>query len=409
MRLLKESVENETDISCFLGVPYIETHKALNELMMLGYVIQVPTPAGYLYKLSNKGIGVLESELLLKTRDETFTIKIDAISGDLYHVDSLNSYPLKNDSGETICSNIAQPSLWDITSKFKDIKELYRQYMAKFKDSKPCELDDILDIINFYTEYRRLRLLVFENNQGGFRFKVFDRQYYAPEYEEPLTEMARMGIDIWQMEEMEQCALLEKNLTDKNEADNVAVKEHKAIKEIITTILPLEIDENQRSVVYPVYPLTTTEHFEKLLESFNEAEQEIIIISPWVAQEVICDIETHMKKFINRGGRLWIGYGYPGNVNHKNAQTEKTIKLLVKILGTKNFYPVKLGDTHEKILICDKKFAIVGSYNWLSFRGDRKRGFVAETSVFIGIPDVVTQIYERVQRRLILKRGKISE
>lgn len=36
---------------------------------------------------------------------------------------------------------------------------------------------------------------------------------------------------------------------------------------------------------------------------------------------------------------------------------------------------VKLGDTHAKVLISDSSWAIVTSFNWLSFKGSRKLEF----------------------------------
>jgi phosphatidylserine/phosphatidylglycerophosphate/cardiolipin synthase-like enzyme len=60
----------------------------------------------------------------------------------------------------------------------------------------------------------------------------------------------------------------------------------------------------------------------------------------------------------------------------------------------------RLGNTHEKVLIVDKKFALVTSFNFLSFRGDPSRGFRQETGVYHEIPEKVDQLAEQMLGRL---------
>lgn len=43
---------------------------------------------------------------------------------------------------------------------------------------------------------------------------------------------------------------------------------------------------------------------------------------------------------------------------------------------------VRLGDTHEEILVADIKSAVVTSLNFLSFRGDPKKGLRRETGLY---------------------------
>jgi phosphatidylserine/phosphatidylglycerophosphate/cardiolipin synthase-like enzyme len=35
--------------------------------------------------------------------------------------------------------------------------------------------------------------------------------------------------------------------------------------------------------------------------------------------------------------------------------------------------------THQKILICDRTFAVTGSFNWLSYAGEQDEGYRNET------------------------------
>jgi len=48
---------------------------------------------------------------------------------------------------------------------------------------------------------------------------------------------------------------------------------------------------------------------------------------------------------------------------------------------------VKRTETHEKFIICDNRFCVFGSFNWLSYRGERDRGYRRETSLYSERPD----------------------
>ena len=39
-------------------------------------------------------------------------------------------------------------------------------------------------------------------------------------------------------------------------------------------------------------------------------------------------------------------------------------------------------ETHEKFIICDDVFCAWGSFNWLSYRGERDSGYRREASVY---------------------------
>lgn len=62
---------------------------------------------------------------------------------------------------------------------------------------------------------------------------------------------------------------------------------------------------------------------------------------------------------------------------------------------------VRLGDTHAKVLVVDQTFCVVSSFNWLSFRGDPNRTFRDEQGVYITMPAVIDDVYEKNMRRVL--------
>ena len=184
--------------------------------------------------------------------------------------------------------------------------------------------------------------------------------------------MAESGVEIWEMTELP--ASIRDELPLPHQSGTTGpYEEEKALKELWTAFDVPKL-EDRPEVNGAVYPLTTTEHFAKMQEALENAEHTVYIVSPWVSNEVIDELFPVMKSFLRRGGHLWIGYGYPHDEEYKGKRTEKAVKRLKEKLASNRFHAVRLGDTHEKILICDDKFAIVGGYNWLSFRGTVSAG-----------------------------------
>ena len=100
-----------------------------------------------------------------------------------------------------------------------------------------------------------------------------------------------------------------------------------------------------------------------------------MIISPWIRAEVVNnEFVGRLRKVLDRGTELYIGYGFgKDDRSHRRTELVKRDKQAegdLKRLGDqyRNFNFARLGDTHAKVLICDARFSIVTSFNWLSFR-----------------------------------------
>lgn len=108
----------------------------------------------------------------------------------------------------------------------------------------------------------------------------------------------------------------------------------------------------------------------KFLETFFIAEDEIDIISPWISNNVVDKklIEL-MESALKRGVKIKILYGI-GN-DDRSKKTDIMAEQLIQCFSKYDkLFTMKKTNTHYKLLICDDKFAISGSYNLLSFRGD---------------------------------------
>jgi hypothetical protein len=59
----------------------------------------------------------------------------------------------------------------------------------------------------------------------------------------------------------------------------------------------------------------------------------------------------------------------------------------------------RLGNTHEKILVKDREFIAMTSFNWLSFRGDPKRTLRLERGICVRDAAIVQAEFELLVAR----------
>lgn len=136
-----------------------------------------------------------------------------------------------------------------------------------------------------------------------------------------------------------------------------------------------------------------------LKEALNESTQRLLIISPWIRHQVVnWEFLTALDAALRRGVKVYIGYGIDDGEGHKgNAaqgklpitpQAEKELNKLAQ--KYKNFKFVYVGNTHRKSLVCDDRFAVTTSFNWLSFRGDTgkprdERGWLVRKKQYVDL------------------------
>lgn len=150
--------------------------------------------------------------------------------------------------------------------------------------------------------------------------------------------------------------------------------------------------------------IRTHEHPGLLRKALTGSRNRLLIVSPWINHWVIDDMFVmSLEALLRNGVKVTIGYGLAddegtrGTDKAKNKpaithQAEKELSSLQRRFD--NFKLVFLGNTHRKLLISDDKFAIVTSFNWLSFRGDPGRKARDEFGYLVTEPDDVEIIFQ---------------
>ena len=130
----------------------------------------------------------------------------------------------------------------------------------------------------------------------------------------------------------------------------------------------LELDISEGKI------LEVGEHKDYFLYALKNAKECVCIHSPWVRANVLEGYQKELESTMARGVKVCIKYGLkPRNKLDKAPIDEESRVLFTRWSGKypKHFIS-KTDNSHEKILICDSEFMIVGSFNWLSFAGVQK-------------------------------------
>lgn len=110
--------------------------------------------------------------------------------------------------------------------------------------------------------------------------------------------------------------------------------------------------------------LDTCNHAIYLSKTLQEADKEVVIISPWLRyDEYLAEQLLDIEKAVERGIEVRVFYGWKMG---DSRETEDQIRHYRKVLG-QNLVRVS-NHTHEKCVVRDREEMAIGSFNWLSHR-----------------------------------------
>ncbi len=172
----------------------------------------------------------------------------------------------------------------------------------------------------------------------------------------------------------------------------------------------LERDNLQQQLqvasVGEVRVVRTEEHRELLERALREAQEEVIVISPWMNRHTVDHaLCTLIRQALTRGVKVRIGYGY---MHERTAgEAERSQRLANEVIHRlreyqRNLRPelleiVNVRGTHEKVLICDDQFGVATSFNWLSYRGEVDDQYRRETGLVVQSPEAVSRLAEQAR------------
>jgi uncharacterized protein YjbI with pentapeptide repeats len=106
-----------------------------------------------------------------------------------------------------------------------------------------------------------------------------------------------------------------------------------------------------------------------LLEALEQAQGRLIIVCPWLNRNSIdADLMQKFRDCLNRNCRIEIGWGHLSDRNRIGISWRYNALPDLRQMEQDypGFFSLKLLGTHEKFLVCDSTFAMLGSHNLLT-------------------------------------------
>jgi hypothetical protein len=141
--------------------------------------------------------------------------------------------------------------------------------------------------------------------------------------------------------------------------------------------------------------LRVWEHRPAMIKAITDAHERVMIVSPWITAEATDnEVINAIEAALQRGVNIFIGYGITDDTSRErdrppDPRVMDKLRRFERSRRLRGRLIVKRLQTHEKIFLKDDDTYIVGSFNWLSFRGDRQRGLRRESSELICEPTTV--------------------
>jgi hypothetical protein len=143
-----------------------------------------------------------------------------------------------------------------------------------------------------------------------------------------------------------------------------------------------------------------------LATTLRDVKERLVIVSAFLSTAVVDN--EFLKKLdaaLVRGVKVWVVYGPP---SHEDREKERANRpewreAEAALRNLRKRYPeafqLATFPTHEKILLRDNDFVVSGSFNWLSFRGDRGRGLRYEDALQVTESAAIEEYFTEITAR----------
>lgn len=167
---------------------------------------------------------------------------------------------------------------------------------------------------------------------------------------------------------------LEQQITKLNLTKLQTEEALKRSHQIIAQLKTINPDTNSSKIV----PVKNEKHRDYLIDALRNAEKRIVITSGWIRNSVITnEFKSLFKACLDRNVKVFIYYGYVYGNKHEKSDKEALEFLEHMSEQYSNFVfrnhltndQSGISGNHSKILILDKRFVVLGSFNWLSNSG----------------------------------------
>jgi phosphatidylserine/phosphatidylglycerophosphate/cardiolipin synthase-like enzyme len=178
-----------------------------------------------------------------------------------------------------------------------------------------------------------------------------------------------------------------------NDPDSFTESKNNSVKEEKQKLKQqLEQIQTQTRIIEVIHTYQLREY---LFKALKEAKNRLMIVSPWIKSNVVNqEFLLALEETLKRKVQIHIIYGYketPGSMRNDSLSIKKLEDLMYNY---KNLTFQKTTNSHRKQIVCDDKFAIVTSFNFLSFRADPNLTYRDELGVILRDKQIIEDLFE---------------
>ena len=429
LQLSNLDVAQPAELGRLLGLSDRYVAEAAAELLNDGLVVQRPDQG---IEITDKGREVLNSGgRSLRPRNRHPRVPYDYLTKRILEIDTkrlLERNVVRKEGLFVVPAKLSRPRLSNIRiDEVRDYDSIYTQRRD------PTEILEIANIKDMWLKYRYDVVLVKLDEPGSGRptFAAYGAHQYLEEESSAIQRLADSGTDLVPDEfksagqslhqvssvsaSSEETSLIsdiaeihsevvEKDLavaearatqgTTQNAQERAdlasRIDELEAEKLELTNRLAEREDKLNTLAKGETRLIRTEEHRHLLLQAIDQASSQLTLVSAWIDPYAFDDeICRRLAAAIGRGVTVRIAWGLGTRRRGREADRNRLkgnsalskLKRLVPKDRRKQLIE-KVTETHEKFIICDGLFCAWGSFNWLSYRGQRDEGYRRETSYY---------------------------
>jgi hypothetical protein len=138
-------------------------------------------------------------------------------------------------------------------------------------------------------------------------------------------------------------------------------------------------------------------------KALQVSKEQLIIVSAFINDDVVnADFISRLDAALRRGAKVFLSVGDDGMAHGDASKRAARERALASLETLEKAHPEHVRVTqrhhHAKILVCDSMFAMTGSYNFLSFRGDHRK-VRDEQAVLMQDPGDISKIVKDVMAK----------
>jgi predicted transcriptional regulator len=401
MKCIVHNLNKLEEIAGFLGIDNDIVEKVLSKLISDDIIIRDNG-----FRLTEKGQDALQQQTILSPLSDSRTFYLDGLSGKLIDNFSLNKFDVKKYPNNCLDKVIKKPrkdNIEDILDYYQDIE----RHLQNSISNKNIELIQVNKIEKVYREWHEVLLVLYKSNPNDseIEYEIFSRNSIQKDYRETIEKLYGEGKKILDPifqdmkqdntsnqsfteifssikdEDIKNVEQINAKISSLNDPDSFTDKNTSVKEEKQKLKQQLEQIKTQTRISEVIH---TTEIREYLFKALKEAKNRVMIVSPWIKSNVVNqEFLSTLEETLKRRVQINIIYGYketPGSMKNDIWSINQLHNLMHNY---KNLNFQKTANSHRKQIVCDDKFAIVTSFNFLSFRADPNLTYRDELGVVL--------------------------